>query len=582
MNEMDMTHSPAGSSCPRSSGHSDSDGDNNDGHCCENYQKQFMVDMEPDHIEDPNDYHPGGLHPVHLGDKLNNRYRVAHKLGAGSFGTVWLCFDEEESIWRAVKLLTAHGSASSESDPENKLPPELQAFHLLGRYTLEKLRENHIASPVSSFTIQGPNGTHIGLFYPLLGCQLQHVFSYLAASEGLLKEITLQLVQAMDFLHREAKLCHGDFRPANIMYHLAEGVDKWPEEKMLQVLGQPETAKVVPFTEEDTEAEEPLIELGPGVPEYIVDAARFDYYSGALAASIAVSDFGVSFEAANPPSVTRIPPRYSAPEDILGTAPPGFTTDVWALMVTILEIVTKTGLTLYDSATDFLRELECIAGPMPENYRDAWRSHGQEFANGDEDPSLPATVEMWQYKEMLQNVDDLEGKPDDEGADKETRAPNANVRLARMVMGEKPTSLTQEMWDEVRRQDFRATGLLPKVIRQEREQSSGRTRYARPKNVWHKMDRKEAELLMDLLSSVFKWQPGDRPLTGEILKHPWFDDVRPQTSVFEDVSLKPEEKMLVDGEEAVNTQATLLDSAVGALQYAVQSWKSCVRPSRRG
>ncbi|KAK4207866.1 kinase-like domain-containing protein [Rhypophila decipiens] len=531
--------------------------------------------MDLDHIEDPNDYHPGGLHPVHLGDKLNNRYRVAHKLGAGAFGTVWLCFDEEDSIWRAVKLLTAHGSTSS--DPENKCLPELQAFHLLSSFTPEKLRENHIASPVSNFTIQGPNGTHLGLVYPLLGCQLQHIFSYLAASEGLLKEITFQVVQAMDFLHREAKLCHGDFRPANIMYHLAEGVDKWPEEKMLQVLGQPETAKVVPLTEGDMETEErEELDLGPGVPKYIVGAARFDYYSGALAASVAVSDFGVSFEAVNPPSQTRISPRYCAPEDIVGIAPPGFTTDVWALMVTILEIITETGLVHYDSGIDVLRELECIAGPMPENYRDAWRSRGQEFANGDDDPSLPATVEMWQYEEMCKHDDDLEGKPDDDGADKETRPPNANVRLARMVMGEKPTSLTQEMWDEVRRQDFKATGLLPKVVRQEREPSSGRTRYARPKNVWHKMDGKEAELLMDLLSSVFKWQPGDRPLTGEVLKHPWFDDVRPQTSVFEDVSLKPEEKMLVDGEEAVNTQATLLGSAVGALQHAVQSWRGCV------
>ncbi|KAM7204877.1 hypothetical protein V8F33_001466 [Rhypophila sp. PSN 637] len=399
--------------------------------------------------------HPGGLHPVHLGDKLNNRYRVVHKLGAGAFGTVWLCFDEEESIWRAAKLLTAHGSTSS--DPENKCPPELQAFHLLNSFTPEKLRRNHIASPVSSFTMQGPNVAARLLLPRCLG-----------------------------------GLAQGD--------HLAEGVDKWPEEKMLQVLGQPETAKVVPLTEGDTEPEE--LELGPGVPKYIVGAARFDYYSGALAASVAVSDFGVSFEAANPPSQTRIPPRYCAPEDIVGIAPPGFTTDVWALMVTILEIVTETGLAHYDSATDVLRELECIAGPMQENYRDAWRSHGQQFVNGDDDPSLPATVEVWQYEEMCKNVDDLEGNPEEDGADKETRAPNANARLARLVMGENPTSLTQEMWDEVRRQDFRATGLLPKVVRQEHD----RTRYARPKNVWHKMDGKEAELLMDLLSSVFKWQ----------------------------------------------------------------------------
>ncbi|KAM7185790.1 hypothetical protein V8F20_011670 [Naviculisporaceae sp. PSN 640] len=144
------------------------------------------------------------------------------------------------------------------------------------------------------------------------------------------------------------------------MFDLAHGVDRWPEEKTLQVLGQPVTAKLVPLRRGE--------DVGPGVPKYVVVAARFDYYSGSLAASVAVSHFGVSFEAANPPSETRIPPRCSAPEDILGIAPPRFTTDVWALMVKILEIVTRTGVAHFDSVIDVLGELECIAGPMPENY----------------------------------------------------------------------------------------------------------------------------------------------------------------------------------------------------------------------
>lgn len=38
-------------------------------------------------------YHPGGLHPVHFGDVLNDRYRVIRKLGNGSFATVWLALD---------------------------------------------------------------------------------------------------------------------------------------------------------------------------------------------------------------------------------------------------------------------------------------------------------------------------------------------------------------------------------------------------------------------------------------------------------------------------------------------------------
>ena len=38
-------------------------------------------------------YHPGGLHPIHFGDVLNDRYRIIRKLGNGSFATVWLALD---------------------------------------------------------------------------------------------------------------------------------------------------------------------------------------------------------------------------------------------------------------------------------------------------------------------------------------------------------------------------------------------------------------------------------------------------------------------------------------------------------
>ena len=38
-------------------------------------------------------YHPGGYHPVHLGDTIRHRFRVLRKLGYGVFSTVWLAVD---------------------------------------------------------------------------------------------------------------------------------------------------------------------------------------------------------------------------------------------------------------------------------------------------------------------------------------------------------------------------------------------------------------------------------------------------------------------------------------------------------
>ena len=44
-------------------------------------------------VESPNRYRPGGYHPVHLGDVYCQRYRVIHKLGFGTYSTVWLARD---------------------------------------------------------------------------------------------------------------------------------------------------------------------------------------------------------------------------------------------------------------------------------------------------------------------------------------------------------------------------------------------------------------------------------------------------------------------------------------------------------
>lgn len=38
-------------------------------------------------------YHPGGFHPVYIGDIYNDRYQVLSKLGWGSTSTVWLVKD---------------------------------------------------------------------------------------------------------------------------------------------------------------------------------------------------------------------------------------------------------------------------------------------------------------------------------------------------------------------------------------------------------------------------------------------------------------------------------------------------------
>lgn len=38
-------------------------------------------------------YQPGEFYPLDLGETINNRFEVIHKLGHGGIATVWLCWD---------------------------------------------------------------------------------------------------------------------------------------------------------------------------------------------------------------------------------------------------------------------------------------------------------------------------------------------------------------------------------------------------------------------------------------------------------------------------------------------------------
>lgn len=44
-------------------------------------------------VESVQSYVPGGLHPVHLGDKVG-RYNILRKLGYGGYSTVWLAEED--------------------------------------------------------------------------------------------------------------------------------------------------------------------------------------------------------------------------------------------------------------------------------------------------------------------------------------------------------------------------------------------------------------------------------------------------------------------------------------------------------
>jgi serine/threonine protein kinase len=69
-------------------------------------------------LENFGNYKLGGYHPIEIGDELHNGcYRILHRLGYGSYSTVWLAlnqrFDmesEPRSRYVAIKVLIANAS----------------------------------------------------------------------------------------------------------------------------------------------------------------------------------------------------------------------------------------------------------------------------------------------------------------------------------------------------------------------------------------------------------------------------------------------------------------------------------------
>ncbi|KAK4206898.1 kinase-like domain-containing protein [Rhypophila decipiens] len=495
--------------------------DNEDDDLDTNNEDEDEEEFEDVWAEDEQDYRPGGLHPVHLDDRLGpeGRYRVVHKLGFGGHGTVWLCHDRIESRWRAVKILSADlggPEKCKELETANKLLSRLDLEAASGLQSL--LDRHHIALPVDHFNIDGPHGTHLALVYPLLGSSAGYAFELCGPHTELLKDICFQLVNAMDFLHRNGR-CHGDFRSANILLRLVDGVDQWPEEELLKVLGKPKTGPLL--------LRDPVAP-GTTLPGYLVTPTRFDYTSGLLLTSVAVSDFGVSFDAKDPPHQTSIPLPRRAPEDMIaGIASPGFASDVWTLMHTIMEMrLGKTVMALderasFDEADEFadgaaieIWESTTFMGPMPKNYRTVWKEKGGFFENGHEDDdSVPVVA-------MAGTLEDDRA----EWAEKTGVFPGDYLRSR--LMDEHYTRLDAALWDAIVRQDYKATGLMPRLPHHSKH-------WNMQDHVCCKLDPVELEQLYDLCKSVHKWQPNERALTGEILNHPWFGDRNKRANIEE-------------------------------------------------
>ncbi|RSL89497.1 hypothetical protein CEP52_014904 [Fusarium oligoseptatum] len=436
-------------------------------------------------------YQRGGFHPVHLGDLYDDcRYRIVHKLGAGGFSTVWLAYDSLLSGWVALKIVVADKS------------PVVEEKAIMCHNIASQWSDGRFIIYTRYFHIEGPNGRHLCLVLPPCGPSSYVLSHYLRSRTHpwLARRAAFQAAKAVADLHSRG-LCHGDVTPSNIVFRI-RSLDHLDDQGIYRLFGEPRTGQLDTYSGDIP---------GPEAPRYIV--GYLDFMSSEedlLLDDICLIDFDQAFLTSKPPKeVLGTPVGFLAPEVAVGkSASPA--SDVWALGCTILHI----------------------------------RSGSSPFSTLDVD--CPANL-MRCIVEYIGDMPTSWGEPlfDDDGQ------PTAEKRCGRPLreLSTGTKSLRQwisEIWDQPMSLDgIQSTSTLPIVVDNESKpypkcygNKFWKPAAIRIDNTYlggycdkvdkiikslPKISAHEADLLFDLLSKIFVYEPTKRLGMSDILAHPWFD-----------------------------------------------------------
>ncbi|CAJ2508123.1 Uu.00g093090.m01.CDS01 [Anthostomella pinea] len=439
------------------SGHGAPDGKTPAEQSLEEPKYEPIITLKRQFVESVEQYEPGGFHPINLGDTIGGRYEVFEKLGCGGYATVWLCADktEKETKWCAVKVMAS--AQSSEEFPELRITRLLDGVDLSG---------SHIQLPSDHFWIEGPNGRHLCFVLPVLCPSIAEAID---ESVGFQKEVLCQAAEGLQFLHRRG-ICHGDFRPANILPQLPD-LGVVTKEFMREIIGESKTEAVRPLKQSDAHR----------APKQLVQA---DQIKVRPSDQIAIIDFGVHFKVSESPEATQIPAHYAPPEAWLGIEI-GPSLDIWSLACTILEVRTQGQMFFSREDLAMAESYEIRLGALPEPYNPVCKKRIQE--------SPGSTMEVTEEGEPVScSTEDLAEAMDEE--------------------------LEDEDYDEI----FKVmAGKERKVWRYRRNSLDVRDRRQEQERVAYKVPEDEVPVLADLLRRSFRYEISERLDLDGILNHEW-------------------------------------------------------------
>ncbi|KAI1121986.1 kinase-like protein [Nemania abortiva] len=435
-----------------------------------------------DQVEDLEEYRPGGLAPVTLGDILGNgRFEVIYKLGHGGIATVWLCWELATEAWRAIKINSASHSSENCGD--------LKAVRLIKEgLDANQLEAGHVLMPLETFWEETPNGKHLCSVMQVLG---PRVHDWRTDDIGLdadrLNRICYQITKGLSFIHDKG-ICHGDFRPQNILMRLKpNSLDTLSRDDMWNMLGEPDAEDV--WTLDGKRSEH--------APMFVVTAAPWQRFWPVVTDEIAIVDFGEAYTPEHHPTRFGIPMKYASPEILFANKSSGFASDIWSLGISLLEL--RLDNYIEDHPHTVLRIMERYIGPIPSQYRseasrlleaDDWMWETPD--EGDKEKSEP--TEENEIRPLVAPVD----QPIDSQEKRECKVEGFPDRLEAKLASEQ-----RYYGEEVDPED--PTGETQRVCLK-----------------FYHLTHEEVHELGSLLHQMLRYDTSERISASTALEHPWF------------------------------------------------------------
>ncbi|KAL1996478.1 hypothetical protein VTN49DRAFT_8078 [Thermomyces lanuginosus] len=279
-------------------------------------EAKFIMEAEPEYRYYSDTEKNGKsyiYYPICLGEVLNGRYQIEHKLGHGRFSTVWMAHDLRDKKDVALKIMATTRDGKSPGEHEMRIHDEIRQ--------IPGVASDRLVTYLDTFVVSTSNGrNHRVLVLPFLA-PCPDIVALGKLSMATRMSAAKQLLEALEALHT-AGIVHRDLRDDNCLWGISPLRDL-PRHAKYDLLGWPVKRPIPDPLDESRKQPKPgEIVLPLEVPDHL----RTD--------QLYLSDFSLAMHV-DDTTVPQMgfPPEYFCSPDRLHLKHPSLACDMWSYMV---------------------------------------------------------------------------------------------------------------------------------------------------------------------------------------------------------------------------------------------------------